>query len=493
MRHLNDHPTPLVVLGASAGGIEALLAVVGSLPADFPAPVVAAQHLDPRHKSHLADLLGSRSDLPVHMVSDRARLQPGTVYVVPANRDVEITDHDIIVGPSGEGRSHPSIDHLMATAAQIYRDQLIGVILTGSGTDGAAGAQAIKGYGGTVIVQNPESARFSGMPSAVPGAAIDVVAELDAIGGLLVELCRGTILTTAGDGDELRTFLERIREQTGLDFAAYRRPTIERRLQRRMVAVRAQTVRDYHRYTDRHPEELQRLIASFLIKVTRFFRDADLFDHLREHVLPHLIEESRERGELRIWSAGCATGEEAYSIAMMVCDLLQDAKAAVPVRIFATDISREAIEFARRGVYPEAALEGLPAEIIERHFFHGDDGYEVRKPVRKLVIFGEHDLSRRAPFPRIDLVLCRNVLIYFTPVLQRRALQLFAFSLRQGGYLSLGKAESVSPLPEYFALEQSIDQALPTGRRRCPGPGRPPARPRGGAPSGGRAAPRQDP
>lgn len=188
--------------------------------------------------------------------------------------------------------------------------------------------------------------------------------------------------------------------------------------------------------------------------MTEFFRDPEFFTYLREQVLPGLIAEARERGDLRIWSAGCATGEEAYSLAILVAEELGDDLETLPVRIFATDVAAEAVDFARHGVYPPAVLAGLPREIVERYFTPIDNGYEVRKAIRALVIFGEHDLGHRAPFPRIDLVLCRNVLIYFTPELQRRALQLFAFSLRRGGYLALGKSESVNPLPEFYALEQ---------------------------------------
>ncbi|MCC6313158.1 MAG: PAS domain-containing protein, partial [Thermomicrobiales bacterium] len=225
-------------------------------------------------------------------------------------------------------------------------------------------------------------------------------------------------------------------------------------LQRRMAATGTATLAEYQRYTEAHPAELQRLVASFLIKVTDFFRDPELFAYLREHVLPQAIAEARGRGELRLWSAGCATGEEAYSLAMLVAELLDEEEVSLHVRIFATDIAADAVEFARRGLYPASALSGLSPETIERHFLPVDGAFEVRKAVRATIVFGEHDLGHRAPFPRIDLVLCRNVLIYFTPELQRRALHLFAFSLRQGGWLVLGKAETVNPLPEFFALDQ---------------------------------------
>jgi two-component system CheB/CheR fusion protein len=451
----SDDVPQLVVVGASAGGVEALLTLVASLPARFPAPIVVAQHLDPHRPSQLAALLAGRGALPVRTVAGREPLKRGTIYVVPADRDVEIADHHVDTHQASSRSPKPSVDLLMTTAARTYGDGLIAVILTGTGSDGAAGAQAAKAYGGTVIVQNPETARFPGMPQAVSPLATDIVADLEAIGPLLADLVTGAYaLPAMEEEDELRHFLEQIRARTGLDFLAYKRPTIARRLQRRMVAVGRDTLLDYRRYIERHPEEVQRLVASFLVKVTEFFRDPEFFDYLRDHVLPNLVADARERGELRIWSAGCATGEEAYSLAMLIADLLGDDVHTFPVRIFATDIALDAVDFARRGVYPAAALANLPPDVIDRHFVQHDGSFEVRKAVRGLVIFGDHDLGHRAPFPRIDLVLCRNVLIYFTTELQRRALQLFAFSLRHGGYLALGKSESVSPLPEYFSLEQ---------------------------------------
>jgi two-component system, chemotaxis family, CheB/CheR fusion protein len=447
----------LVVVGSSAGGVDALLTFVATLPSDFPAPIVVAQHLDPRRQSHLGEILSNRSILPVRTVSGDQPLEPGIVYVIAADRDVEISDHALkVTAPTEMSPSpRPSVDRLLASAARTFADELVAVILTGTGSDGATGAQAVKAHGGTVIVQNPDTATYPGMPLAVPSSAIDIVADLEAIGPLLGDLVSGVYSVPAtSDDEDLHAFLDRVRERTGLDFSAYKRATIVRRLQRRMAAAGAATLPDYRRYLERHPEELQRLVASFLIKVTEFFRDPELFTYLRDRVLPGLVSEARERGELRIWSAGCATGEEAYTLAMLVSDLIGDNAEELQVRIFATDIASEAVEFARRGLYTQSALEGLPPDFAERHFTPADGAFEVRKQVRSLVVFGEHDLGNRAPFPRIDLVLCRNVLIYFTPDLQRRALQLFAFSLRHGGYLALGKAETVSPLPEFFSVEE---------------------------------------
>lgn len=447
----------LVVIGSSAGGIDAVLTLLGDIPTDFPAPIVIAQHLDPRRPSRLGELLSKRTSLRVRTATDREPLEAGTVYVVPADRDVEITDQHLGLREDSSGPSHPSVNRLMSTAAEAFGERLIGVVLTGTGVDGAAGALSIKEHGGTVIVQNPETAEFSGMPSAVPPSAIDVVAELNAIAHLLVELYKGNyVVSDPADStgqDQLASFLHYVRGETGLDFSTYKRPTIERRLQRRMVAIGAQTLDDYRKRLDGNPEEMQRLVSSFLIKVTGFFRDPEFYAHLRDHVLPRLLDDAAESGELRLWSAGCATGEEAYTLAMLVADLLEAKNSSIPVRIFATDVARDAVDFARRGVYPASALEDMPEDMVERHTIRQDGTCEIRKAVRSLIIFGEHDLSRRAPFPRIDLVLCRNVLIYFTPELQRRSLQLFAFSLRSGGNLVLGKAESVRSLPEFFTAE----------------------------------------
>src|SRR5215210_6285641 len=372
----------LVVVGSSAGGVDALLTFVTTIPRDFPAPIVVAQHLDPRRQSHLGEILSSRSVLPVRTVSGDLPLEPGIVYVVAADRDVEITDHALTVTAQtgGVASPRPSVDRLLATAARTFGDELVAVILTGTGSDGATGAQAVKAHGGTVIVQNPDTATYPGMPLAVPSSAIDIVADLEAIGPLLGDLVSGAYqVPAASDDQDLGVFLDRVREHTGLDFSAYKRATIVRRLQRRMAAVGTATLSDYRRYMERHPDELQRLVASFLIKVTEFFRDPELFTYLRDRVLPGLVGEAKERGELRIWSAGCATGEAAYTLAMLVSDLLGEESEELPGRIFATDIASDAVEFARRGIYTQAALQGLPPELIARHFTPVDGGFEVRK------------------------------------------------------------------------------------------------------------------
>lgn len=451
MAEENDQ-SPLVVVGSSAGGIDALSVLVSSLAPKFPAPIIIAQHLSPQHPSHLAEILSRRSPLPVRTILDHEALESGTIYVVPADRHVQIRNGHLSLTQEDGGRPKPSINLLFASAAQAYGEQLIAVILTGTGSDGATGAIQVKKAGGTVVIQNPATAQFASMPRSLAPTTVDFVANLEEIGSLLFDLLSGVLtLLEPNETKTLQNFLRQLHDRSGLDFSSYKRPTIQRRLQRRMVATGSTTISAYMRYLNQHPDEYNRLVSTFLIKVTEFFRDREIFAALRTQILPELIAKAQEQGsELRIWSAGCATGEEAYSLAILVADLLGDELDQFAVRIFATDLDNDAIMFARRGIYPAASLAGMPPELVARYFQKIDGDYEIQKWIRGQVIFGLHDLGQRAPFPRIDLVLCRNVLIYFTQELQRRVLQLFAYSLRDHGYLALGKAETISPLAEYF-------------------------------------------
>jgi len=455
----------LVVIGSSAGGIDALSTLVSTLPPDFPAPLVIAQHLDPSRPSALRAILARHTVLPVHTVEDRARLEAGTIYVVPANRHVSIVDATLNLQMHGDGRPVPSIDLLLQTAAEAHGENLIAVILTGMGSDGAAGAYSVKQAGGTVIIQNPQTATHPSMPRSLAPSIVDIVADLERIGPILYDLLTGAQVADRGEhAQPLDAFLERVREEHGVDFSSYKLPTIRRRLQRRLVATHTRDIAGYQEYLDRQPEEYQQLVSTFLIKVTQFFRDPELFVYLRDSVLPEIIAlASRHEREIRIWSAGCATGEEAYSLAILMAELLDHDLTDWHIRIFATDLDAEAINFARQGIYAVAAVAGLPDDLIARCFTIEDGFYQVRKHIRALTVFGQHDLGQRAPFPRIDLVLCRNVLIYFTQELQKRALQLFAYALRDQGFLALGKAESPGLLAELFAVQQ---QQLKVYRRQ---------------------------
>jgi len=443
----------LIVTGSSAGGIDALRSLVAGLPDKLHAAVVVAQHLDPTRESRLDQILAQHSPLPVKIVTEREELENGTVYVVPSNHDVAIVDHAATIYLEARGGAKPSIDRLFTTAAERYGDRTVAVILSGLGSDGLAGARSIKEHGGTVIIQDPASASYPALPLLIPPNVADFVARPDQIGPLVGTLMQRTQLPEGSDQQSmLRSLLTEMRDRTGIDFLQYKMPTIMRRLSRLMVATGCETLQEYMRYLQRHPDAYQKLVSAFLIKVTEFFRDAQLFGELKSAIIPELLEEAKmTTGELRIWSAGSSTGEEAYSIAMLCADLTPSDD--VQVRIFATDIDEDAIAFARRGVYGREALIDVPPALVQRYFVRLGDSYEVGKRIRNMTVFGQHDLAQRAPFPRIDLVLCRNVLIYFTKELQSRALQLFAFALRDKGYLVLGRAESTTPLAQFF--EQS--------------------------------------
>jgi two-component system CheB/CheR fusion protein len=454
MCNANVERGPLVVTGSSAGGIEALSVVLRALPADFRAPIVVAQHLDPAVPSSLGAILAKQTRLPVVVVSGTIEMRPATVYVVPADRHVEISEGSVRVHADGaHGRPKPSIDLLFASAADAFGDRLIAVVLTGLGSDGSAGARAVKRNGGTVIIEDPMTASFPSMPASLEPGMVDVIAPLDDIGPELIRLIDESI-DLPDDTPHLAEVLERVRATNGIDFSHYKPGTIKRRLGRRMALCGKKSISDYLAYLDEDPEEFARLAGTFLIKVTEFFRDREMFEELRDKIVPELIAEARNRAgrELRVWSAGCATGEETYSIAILLAQALETEHDALNIRIFGTDIDEAAISFARRGLYPKESIATIDPEVVERYFTPVDGGWEVAKSIRNMTVFGQHDLAQRAPFPRIDLALCRNVLIYFSKELQARTLRIFAFSLRNGGYLALGKSETTNPLIDYFAV-----------------------------------------
>jgi len=447
----------LVVVGSSAGGVGALSTLVSTLNKNFPAPVVLAQHLDPQRPSQLGSILERRSNLPVIIVGEQSPtpLERGKIYVVPANRHVKIRDgHVLLEGDHGD-RPKPSVDLLLSSAAESYGEHLVAVILTGSGSDGAAGAVDVKNAGGVVIIQNPQTAPYPSMPLSLPPTAVDHVVDMEQIGPLLFDILRGVNLpVTEPVDDPLRDLLKQVSAQTNIDFRNYKSSTILRRIGRRMAVTHNANIREYADYLRTHPDEVNELVRAFLIKVTGFFRDPEAYEFIKTSIIPELVQRGRENGRiLRIWSAGCATGEEAYSLALLFADHLGTEFPEWSIKIFATDLAADAIAFARRGLYPENVLNDLPADYRDRFFERMDQGYRVSKNMRQVVIFGQQDISRGVPFPRIDLVACRNLLIYLKPELQYVVLDLFAYSLHHSrGFLFLGKAETARPTKATFEL-----------------------------------------
>jgi two-component system CheB/CheR fusion protein len=447
----------LVVVGSSAGGVNALSTLVSTLDKSFPAPVVLAQHLDPQRPSHLGSILERRSTLPIVVVDEDAPtpLEKGKIYVVPSNRHVKIDDGHVHLERDSIDRPKPSIDMLLSSAATSYGEHLIAVILTGSGSDGAAGAVDVKNAGGVVIIQNPQTAPYPSMPLSLPPTAVDHVLEMEQIGPLLYDLLKGLELPLTEKADDpLRDLLAKVSAETNIDFRNYKSSTILRRIARRLAVTRVANIRDYSEYIRTHSDEIHELVKAFLIKVTGFFRDPEAFKEIAESIIPFLIERGRNNGRtIRLWSAGCATGEEPYSLALILADQLNNELTDWNIKIFATDLAADSIAFARRGLYPETVLKDLSDEYRVRFFEKVEHGYRVTKALRQLVIFGQQDISKGVPFPRIDLVTCRNLLIYLKPELQQSVLDLFAYSLSQThGYLFLGKAETTRPTKATFEL-----------------------------------------
>ena len=447
----------LVVVGSSAGGVGALTTLVSTLDKNFPAPIVLAQHLDPHRPSHLGPILERRSNLPIVVVGEDGPtlLENGKIYVVPANRNVKIVDGHVSLAGNSHERPKPSVDMLLSTAAESYGEHLIAVILTGSGSDGAAGAVDVKNAGGVVVIQNPATAPYPSMPLSLPPTAVDHIVDMEQIGPLLFDILkRVEIQARETDEDPLQELLGYVSEQTNIDFQNYKSSTILRRIAHRMAVTHNSKIQEYANYLRTHPDEVKELVKAFLINVTGFFRDPEAFNFIKKTLFPALIEQGRKNDRsLRMWSAGCATGEEAYSLALLVADELGTEFPEWNIKIFATDLAPEAIEFARRGFYPENVLKDLPDDYNSRFFKRVDGGYRVSKAIRQVVIFGHQDISRGVPFPRIDLVSCRNLLIYLQPELQQSVLDLFAYSLHHTrGYLFLGRSETTRPTKAVFEL-----------------------------------------
>jgi two-component system CheB/CheR fusion protein len=447
---------PIVGVGASAGGMEAFSELLRNIPQDPGVAFVLIQHLDPTHASSLAEALARSTSLPVHEIQDGMRVEPDHVYVIPSNADVGILRGTLTLlpRPSAERKPHLPIDFFFKALAADLGDQAIGVVLSGTGSDGAEGLRAIKAEGGVTFAQSPRSAKFSGMPeAAVRTGAVDLCLPIPELARELMRIGRhpflggrdAEALTISTDNGELRKVLLLIRSAIGIDFSEYKPASIWRRLARRMALRRSMTLAEYVRLLRDDRAEVQALFEDILIHVTSFFRDGDAFEKLKEQVFPDILKQKREGGTIRIWSAGCSTGEEPYSLLIALLEFLaQEGASDVPIQLFGTDISEKAIEQARTGFYADGAVRDLSAGRLARYFTKVEGGgYRISKPVRERCAFMKHDLAADPPFSKLDLVCCRNVLIYFDQELQKRVLAAFHFALNVPGFLLLGHAENI--------------------------------------------------
>lgn len=449
-----------VAIGASAGGLEALSVLISHLPVDLNIPFVILQHLSPTYRSMLAQLLGRETSMPVLEIEDGMVPEPNAIYTTPPNRNLDFrNDRFHLVEPALEVLPKPSVNAFMYSLAEARGEDVIGVILSGTGSDGASGLRAVKASGGLTFAQDPATAKYSGMPqAAIDTDCVDWVLPPADIAREIARLVRthGQIQPPGQSETSpatLKTLLAKVQRYTKVDFSGYKESTVWRRILRRMAANRVASLDDYIALTRKNPDELGQLCKDILISVTSFFRDTEAFVALRQALAERLV--AKQPGdEIRIWVPGCATGEEVYSIAILLFELLGAARHDYKIQIFATDIDMAAMGIARRGHYSEASLAGVDPTLVARYFKPNGDTYEISKELRETVVFARQNVVQDPPFLRLDLVSCRNLLIYFQNSLQERVLDIFHYALSNAGLLFLGKSETVYQRENLFDTVQ---------------------------------------
>jgi two-component system CheB/CheR fusion protein len=458
---------PIVGIGASAGGLEALEQFLGHVPPASGLAYVVVQHLDPNHKGIMVELLQRATPMPVVQITDRLTVEPNHVYVIPPNRDLSIL-HDVLhlLEPEAPRGLRLPIDFFLRALAADRQERAIGVILSGMGSDGTLGLRAIKENAGAVFVQDPASAKFDGMPrSAIEAGLADVTAPADELAERIVGYLNhvpllsvpATTPLTEKDQSGLEKVVLILRAQTGHDFSLYKKSTLYRRIERRMGLLQLPKIADYVRYLRENSQEAALLFKELLIGVTSFFRDPEAWEQLQNEAIPALLAAHPKGGLLRAWTTACSTGEEAYSLAIVfreVIDQLQLRDPAAPhyaLQVFATDLDHDAIDRARIGAYPANIAADVSETRLRRFFVQDEHGYRVSKEIREMVIFAPQNLVMDPPFTKLDLLTCRNLLIYLEPDLQKKLLSLFHYSLNPGGVLMLGTSETVGAATDLFA------------------------------------------
>ena len=479
---------PVVGVGASAGGLEAFTELLRHLPFDTGMAFVLLQHLDPAHASVLREALARTTDMAVRDAEDGTRLEPNHVYVLPPNTDIAILHGllSMLPRPAHGRKPYLPIDFFFRALAAEHAHRAIGIVLSGTGSDGTEGLGAIKAGDGITLAQDPKSAKFGGMPHrAIEAGVVDYCLSIPEIAGELVRLSRHPYVaehqTPVAKDDEttIRAILATVRNGVGVDFTEYKLQTIERRLSRRMALRKVENLWAYLTVLQAEPEEVRLLHEDVLIHVTSFFRDPAVFESLEEHVFPDILRHKPEGESIRLWVEGCSTGEEAYSLGIALLDFMGDVHH--PIQIFGSDVSEKAIEKARAGLYPDSVMCEVNEERRKRYFTKVDHGYRIIKAVRDLCVFVQGDLTRDPPFSKLDLVSCRNVLIYFSHALQKEVLPTFHYALNEPGFLLLGRAENISRFGSFFSVVDKSNKVFkrtstPSTLRFAPRPEVPPIR-----------------
>jgi two-component system CheB/CheR fusion protein len=460
-------PFPIVGIGASAGGLAAIEAFFSGMPADADPGMafVLVQHLDPNHKSLLTELIRRYTRMQVFEVVDGIQVQPNCAYIIPPNRDMAFFNGSLqLLEPTAPRGHRLPIDFLFRSLAQDQQERAIGIVLSGTGSDGTLGVRAIKANGGMVMVQRPSSSEFDGMPtSALATGLVDfelpptnMATQLMAYVAHAFGRAPQPAGKTAPDHQNtMKKIFVLLRAQTGHDFSQYKPSTIHRRIERRMAVHQIETMDSYVKYLQQAPVEVQALFNDLLIGVTNFFRDPDAFSALETSVIPKLFEGKMVGATVRVWCAGCSTGEEAYSIAILLQERLEALKASYKVQLFATDIDSRAIAAARAGTYPASIADAITPERLARYFTLEPGGsiYRVHKGIRDMLVFSEQDVIKDPPFSKLDLISCRNLMIYLGADLQKRLISLFHYAIQPGGFLFLGTSETTGERGDLFVVQ----------------------------------------
>jgi len=453
---------PIVGIGTSAGGLEALELFLGQIDKDCGMAFVVVQHLSPTHSGNLPELLQRRSALPVRQVTAKVKVEPGQVYVIPPNKDMTISNRTLCLHPTDtEHGQHLPIDTFFRSLAADCTEQSIGVILSGMGSDGTLGLVAIKEQGGLTLAQEPASAKFDSMPnSAMNAGAVDIVAPAEQLPERIIDFLGCAAPRLAAEQSlrdhEQSSFINitsLLKATTRHDFSLYKPTSVYRRIERRMAIHKIKAIADYARFLQQNPQEVDLLFKELLIGVTSFFRDATVWDELKNEALPTILAANPAGSTLRAWSCACSTGEEAYSLAMVFREALDEVTPpdSYDLQIFATDLDADAIDRARIGFYPLTIAADVSPERLERFFTREENGYRINKTIRGHVTFAQQNVVMDPPFTKLDILVCRNLLIYLSSELQNRLLPLFHYSLKPGGLLFLGSAETPGPQHDLFS------------------------------------------
>ncbi len=471
------HGFPIVGIGASAGGLAAFEAFFSAIPADSDPGMafVLVQHLAPDHKSLLSDLISRYTSMKVFEVNDGMVVKPNCIYIIPPGRDMAFVNGTLqLLEPIEPRGQRLPVDFFFRSLAQDLHERAIGVVLSGTGSDGTLGVRAIKGEGGMVIAQIPASTEYDGMPrSALSTGLVDYelppaeMAEkiLAYVKHAFGKFSNHISVSEPSMENSLKKIFVLLRSQTGHDFSQYKPTTITRRIERRMAVNQIDLMDGYVRFMQHKPDEVESLFRDLLIGVTSFFRDPEAFQVLEKQVIPKIFHEKTAGASIRVWLPGCSTGEEAYSIAILIQEYMETLKQSYMVQIFATDIDRRSIAVARSGLYPASISADITPERLARYFIPGTDGssYRIHKVIRDMLIFSEQNLIKEPPFSKLDLISCRNLLIYMGVDLQKRVIPLFHYSLRPDGFLFLGTSETVG---EFGDLFDTVDRKQKIFRRR---------------------------